>query len=188
MQIQSHSLQLASERNYNRSEEQQEQVRIARVSQDTVSGMRQVDTLVDVSQSERHEWLTYSASMGQNDRSDNVPAETRAQALAQTIPAEASATATATAAADGSDVPRIGRLEYQVGCVSPSENLHHLGPVDGTAPAIPNVVVGKVAKDQAVLLRCIAALSAHPGLAAANTGGDRKLLLGFYQFIGLFIG
>jgi hypothetical protein len=109
MQIQSHSLQLASERNYNRSEEQQEQLRIARVSQDTVSGMRQVDTLVDVSQSERHEWLTYSASMGQNDRSDNVPAETRAQALAQTIPAEASATATATA----TEAPFALRLEAE---------------------------------------------------------------------------
>ena len=75
MQIQSHNLQLASDRNYSRSEEQHEQLRIGRVSQDPVTGARKVDTLFEASHIERRELLTYSAGLAMNAKnSNNEPA------------------------------------------------------------------------------------------------------------------
>src|SRR5690554_6462404 len=109
MQIQSHNLQLASERSYNRSEQQQEQLRTARVSQDPVTGARRVDTLTGISRSERRELLTYSASLGLsadngNNTGDSGAGES-AEARAQVLARSASATTTASAETTAAEAP-----------------------------------------------------------------------------------
>ncbi|MET3998147.1 hypothetical protein [Marinobacterium sp. MBR-109] len=91
MQIQSHNLQLASERNYSRSEERHEHLRVGRVSQDPVTGARQVDTLFEASQSERRELLTYSASLAMNADNRSDEPESRIAALTQNAPLESAA-------------------------------------------------------------------------------------------------
>ena len=83
MQIQSHTLQLASERSYSRSEEQHEQLRVGRVSQDPVTGARRVETLFEVSQSEQREHLTYSADLLLSNRQRGPAAEPPASAAIQ---------------------------------------------------------------------------------------------------------
>jgi len=88
MQIQSHNLQLASERSYSRSEERHEHLRVGRVSQDPVTGARQVDTLFEASQSERRELLTYSASLAMNADNRSDEPESRIAALTQDAPLE----------------------------------------------------------------------------------------------------
>jgi hypothetical protein len=88
MQIQSHNLQLASERNYNRSEEQHEQLRIGRVSQDPVTGARQVDTLFEASHIERRELLTYSAGLAMNAKNSNNEPASPVAALTRGTPLE----------------------------------------------------------------------------------------------------
>lgn len=88
MQIQSHNLQLASERNYNRSEEQHEQLRIGRVSQDPVTGARQVDTLFEASHIERRELLTYSAGLAMNAKNSNNEPASPVAALTRGAPLE----------------------------------------------------------------------------------------------------
>jgi len=84
MQIQSHTLQLASERSYSRSEEQHEQLRVGRVSQDPVTGARRVETLFEVSQSEQREHLTYSADLLLSNRQRGPAAEPLANTSGQT--------------------------------------------------------------------------------------------------------
>lgn len=117
MQIQSHNLQLASERSYNRSEQQQEQLRIARVSQDPVTGARRVDTLTDISRSERRELLTYSASLGlradNGNNNGNSGAGESAEARAQALARSASATTTASAETTAAEAPFELRLEAE---------------------------------------------------------------------------
>lgn len=83
MQIQNHTLQLSAERSYSRSEEQHEQLRIARVSQDPVSGVRRVDDLFQASQTDRKEHLTYSAGLALSTGSRGEDAAVRAEALSQ---------------------------------------------------------------------------------------------------------
>lgn len=88
MQIQSHNLQLASERNYSRSEEQHEQLRIGRVSQDPVTGARKVDTLFEASHIERRELLTYSAGLAMNAKNSNNEPASPVAALTRGTPLE----------------------------------------------------------------------------------------------------
>ena len=83
MQIQSHTLQLSTEHSYSRIEEQHEQLRVARVNQDPVTGSRQVDTLFESSQSRRQEHLTYSAGLALNSGNPGEDATTRAETLSQ---------------------------------------------------------------------------------------------------------
>src|SRR5690554_3502620 len=120
MQIQSHNLQLASERSYNRSEQQQEQLRIARVSQDPVTGARRVDTLTDISRSERRELLTYSASLGlradngnNNGNGSAGSASQSAEARAQALARNASTTTTESAETSAAEAPFELRLEAE---------------------------------------------------------------------------
>jgi hypothetical protein len=59
------------------------------------------------------------------------------------------ATAAATATADSADIPGVCGLENQIGSVSPGQDVYHLGPIDGTTPAIPNTAVCPLGKHQA---------------------------------------
>jgi len=77
------------------------------------------------------------------------------------------AAAAATAAAEDIENPYIGWLEYQVGRISPSYDVHHLRPVYGTTLEMANIVVRPLTKDQATLLRRITASSRHPCPATA---------------------
>ena len=79
------------------------------------------------------------------------------------------AATTATTAADEHTVLGIAGLQHQIGRIGPCEDGHNFILVNGAPPATPYVVVGKLAKYQAALLRRIAPPTGHFRPAAANT-------------------
>lgn len=82
MQIQRHSLQLSSERHYQRSESEQASLRVGRVSTDAATGARRVDTLFESDRVDTATLATYSAQA------------LRAEAARRTAPATGSPSTT----------------------------------------------------------------------------------------------
>ncbi|GAA0680975.1 hypothetical protein GCM10009104_01830 [Marinobacterium maritimum] len=73
MHIQNHNLQLGSERSYNRSESEQESLRVGRVSTDAVTGNRRVDVVFEAAAVSERELSLYSAQALRAQSANTLP-------------------------------------------------------------------------------------------------------------------